>query len=328
MKVSVLIITYNHEKFIAPAIDSVLMQQVNFDYEIVIGEDCSTDNTRDIVIDYQKRNPEKIRLILPERNLGMMQNYLQTLEACRGEYIASLEGDDYWTSPFKLQKQVEFLDNNLDYALCFHPVEIISEDNLPIPGRIWGAPVKRDTFSLEDLFIYDNFIPTCSVVLRREVFSSVPGWFKIVPHGDWVSHIFTARCGKIRCIDELMGVYRVHSGGVWTGWSELDKQKKRIENYKIVGKHLGLRKKPYFRKALSTHLLLLARKYEAVGHLFHARRAALEAFFYSPYEGQAGALKTLLRLTAPRLIKLLKFARQKLVSGPDKASSRQKRQVR
>ena len=97
MKLSVLMITYNHENFIAQAIDSVLRQDVNFGYEIVIGEDCSSDRTRSIVMAYEKKHPEKIRLLLPEQNLGMMGNFMQTLQACRGEYIAIVEDDDYWT---------------------------------------------------------------------------------------------------------------------------------------------------------------------------------------------------------------------------------------
>ena len=126
MKVSVLTITYNHEKYIAQAIESVLIQEVNFDYELVIGEDCSTDKTREIVIDYQRKYPHKIRLLLNEKNLGMHRNFAQTYHACRGQYIAVLEGDDFWTSPHKLQKQVDFLDNNPDFAICFHNMQVIN----------------------------------------------------------------------------------------------------------------------------------------------------------------------------------------------------------
>src|SRR5918998_6653247 len=102
MKVSVLVTTYNHEKFIAQAIDSILAQKVTFDYEIVIGEDGSTDTTRDIVLTFRRRYPKRIRLLLPQRNLGFYGNIIfeQALEACRGQYIALLEGDDYWTSPY------------------------------------------------------------------------------------------------------------------------------------------------------------------------------------------------------------------------------------
>ena len=106
MKVSIAMVTYNHEKFIAKALDSVLMQRTDFDYEIVIGEDCSSDNTRNIVIEYKRRYPDNIVLFLNEKNLGMYGNCSQVFQACQGEYIAVLEGDDYWTSPDKLQKQV------------------------------------------------------------------------------------------------------------------------------------------------------------------------------------------------------------------------------
>src|SRR4030067_128381 len=117
MKVSVIVITYNHEEFICQSLDSILMQDVNFEYEIVIGEDCSTDKTRDILLDYQKNYPDKIRLILSEKNRGLIANFVQTYKSCSGEYIATIDGDDYWTSSQKLQKQVDFLDNNLDYAM-------------------------------------------------------------------------------------------------------------------------------------------------------------------------------------------------------------------
>src|SRR6266576_553941 len=109
MKVSALIVTYNQEKFIEQAIRSALMQQVNFPYEIVIGEDCSTDNTRAVVERLASENPGKIRAILRDKNLGM------------------LEGDDYWTDPLKLQKQADFLDAHPECCLCFHNVVIFDE---------------------------------------------------------------------------------------------------------------------------------------------------------------------------------------------------------
>src|SRR6266576_3052599 len=118
MKVSALIVTYNQEKFIEQAVRSALMQQVNFPYEIVIGEDCSTDNTRAIVERLASENPGKIRAILRDKNLGMHGNHRATYNECRGQYIAMLEGDDYWTDPHKLQKQADFLDTHPECCLC------------------------------------------------------------------------------------------------------------------------------------------------------------------------------------------------------------------
>ena len=106
--VSIASITYNHEKFIAQAIDSFLMQETDFDFEIIIGEDCSTDDTLKIIKEYKAKYPDIIKLITSESNVGMMTNFIRTLEACSGKYIALCEGDDYWTDTLKLQKQVNF----------------------------------------------------------------------------------------------------------------------------------------------------------------------------------------------------------------------------
>src|SRR4030088_1685053 len=102
MKLSVMMITYNHERFIAQAITSVLAQRVNFDYEIVVGEDCSTDGTREILMDFHRRFPDRIVPLLRDQNIGAMRNVEATLAACRGRYLAVLEGDDYWTCEEKL----------------------------------------------------------------------------------------------------------------------------------------------------------------------------------------------------------------------------------
>ncbi|MEH2168484.1 MAG: glycosyltransferase [Nostoc sp.] len=216
MKVSVLITTYNHENYIAQAIESVLMQQVNFEYEVVIGEDYSTDNTRQIVIDYQRNYPEKIRLLLPDQNLGMHKNFMNSLQACQGQYIAALEGDDYWTSSKKLQKQVDFLDKNLDYAISFHNVLIFWQDNSHSPQIFLHNQPKTST--IEDLLI-NNFISTPSVVYRAGLIKEFPDWFSEQSMGDWICHIFNAQHGKIGYIDEVMAAYRVHAKGVWSSKS-------------------------------------------------------------------------------------------------------------
>src|SRR5947199_10855768 len=112
MKVTVLVTTYNHEQYIAQALDSVLMQETNCDYEIIIAEDCSTDRTRSIVLDFQRRNPDKIRLVLPSKNLGCHGNrvFSQAFELGQAQYVAVLDGDDYCTSPTTLQQQGDFMD--------------------------------------------------------------------------------------------------------------------------------------------------------------------------------------------------------------------------
>lgn len=114
--VSIGLMTYNHEAFIAKAIESVLMQETNFTYELVIAEDCSTDRTREIILNYKKKYPNLIRLLLQDQNVGMKKNSNDLRRACWGKYRANLEGDDYWIDPGKLQKQVDFLESHPDFV--------------------------------------------------------------------------------------------------------------------------------------------------------------------------------------------------------------------
>ena len=253
MKVSVLTITYNHEKYIAQAIESVLMQEVNFDYELVIGEDCSTDKTREIVVDYQKKYPNKIRLLLNEKNLGMNRNFAQTYHACRGQYMALLEGDDYWVSPYKLQRQVDFLDNHQDFAICFHNMQIIYEDGSKEP-KLYNVN-QKEISTIEDLF-RDDFIHTASCLFRNKLIGEFPGWFYNLPFGSWPLHISNAKHGKIMYLNEVMGVYRIHRGGVWSGKTVFSHESwcpiyiAEIEFLKIIDKHFRYKYRHDIRQAL------------------------------------------------------------------------------
>ena len=127
--VSVIVTTYNQEKFIRKAIDSNLAQETSFEYEIIIGEDFSTDGTRDICVDYSLKYPDIIRLLLHQKNVGMHQNAIQTLHLAKGKYIAFCEGDDFWTDPNKLQMQFALLENNSEYSGVHSKVEYVDEHN-------------------------------------------------------------------------------------------------------------------------------------------------------------------------------------------------------
>ncbi len=239
IKVSVSLVTFNHEKFIAQAIESVLLQEVNFSYEIIIGEDFSSDKTREIVVDYQKQYPDKIRLILPEENLGCygQKIFVQTLQACRGEYIAILDGDDYWNSPYKLQQQVDFLDNHPECAICFHDVTTIFEDRDELSQRYNNFEPQR--FSDVENILKSNFIPTCSTLYRRGLFAEFPEWYCDTVCGDWVLHVLNARHGKIGYINKSLGVYRVHSNGLFSSMRKIQQLKEAIKCYKLLNEYLN-----------------------------------------------------------------------------------------
>jgi glycosyltransferase involved in cell wall biosynthesis len=210
--VSVFMMTYNHEEFIAKAIEGVLLQITDFKIQIVIGEDCSTDKTKDIILGYHSRWPEKFKLILQEKNVGAFNNQLDVFRHCSGKFIAMCEGDDYWTDPYKLQKQVDFLEANPDFALCFHDVMINKDDEL-IDNYITTVPATVTT--IEDIS-RGNYIHTCSTVFRRE-FVTLPSWYDSkLNAGDYPLYLILAAKGKLYYMQEKMCVYRVHSGGVYS----------------------------------------------------------------------------------------------------------------
>ncbi|MBC7797301.1 MAG: glycosyltransferase [Pyrinomonadaceae bacterium] len=209
--ISVCMITFNHAPFIAQAIEGVLSQQTSFEVELVIGEDFSSDETRQICEDYQSKHPKQIKLLETRGNLGMMPNFIRTLKSCRGRYIALCEGDDFWTDSSKLQKQVDFLEANADFAISFHNVEIKYEDNTR--KNVAGNVDQKAVSVFEDLALR-NFIHTASCVFRNHN-SDFPAWFVKMHVGDWTLHLINAEHGKIGYINEVMAVYRIHQGGVW-----------------------------------------------------------------------------------------------------------------
>src|SRR5438093_12062470 len=241
MKVTVLVTTYNHEQYIAQALDSVLMQETDCDYEIIIAEDCSTDRTRSIVLDFQRRNPEKIRLVLPAENLGCGGNrvFAQAFELAQGQYVALLDGDDYWTSPTKLQKQADFLDAHPECALCFHNALRIYEDEnrAPFPQNFAG---QKRISALEDIW-EQNFVAYCTPMFRKDVLETIPEWYYDLLCADWSLYILCAQHGKIGYIDEILGVYRIHSGGLWSRLDAIQKLEGLIAFYETMNANLDFR---------------------------------------------------------------------------------------
>lgn len=250
-------ITYNHERFIRQALESVLAQRVNFDYEIVVGEDCSSDGTRAIVMDLYHQNPGRIVPFFRDRNMGAMWNFRETLASCRGQYLALLEGDDYWTSEDKLQKQVDFLDQHPDYALCCHRAQVRDETGAG-RDRTWPGPdFIAGSYTIEDL-IEENFIGTCTVMYRWGSIGRIPEWFLNLKLGDWPLHILVARSGKIELMDEVMAVYRMHSGGAWTSAQSLDQKYSMVRVLRTVDRHLDFQYQDAIRRRLTTYYFGMA----------------------------------------------------------------------
>jgi glycosyltransferase involved in cell wall biosynthesis len=254
--VSVAMITYNHEKFIVQAVESVMMQQTRFPYELVISDDRSPDRTREIVVALQKKHPDRIRLVLPESNLGAVQNHEQNLRACRGRYIALLEGDDYWTDPGKLQKQVDFLEAHPQCPACFALTRVVGEDDVSQGFFIPSEHMVGTVIRTEDL-LEKNCIATCSLLLRN-IIPEIH--FEAVAHlkmGDWPLNLVLSERGPIACLREPMAVYRLHEGGLWTAMTELERLQSVAEMYQAMRKVLAPRHRPALaRRVVRTYQLM------------------------------------------------------------------------
>ena len=301
-KVSVAMVTYNHEKFVIQAVESVLMQTTNFPYEIVIGEDCSPDETRDRVLELQSRHPSRIRVILADRNTGGMDNFVRTYQACRGEYVALLDGDDYWTDPRKLQIQVDFLESHPGHAFCFHNVTKIYDDERRAPG-LYCSIVGEQTFTLSDL-LARNFIPTCSVMARNRLIKDFPDWFRLLNLADWPLHVLNAHHGDIGYLNEVMAVYRVHGGSVWSGAAKIDRLLDQVAVYKAFSEHLDAKYGSAIRTALSAGYRKLSFQYERRNDRSNARRYAMRALatgFSQKDADRKDLFARVLGLYAPRL---------------------------
>lgn len=206
---SVALITYNQQEFIAECLESMVNQETNFPFEIVIGEDCSTDDTRTICQQYKDKYPDLIRLAFPNNNLGMMGNWIHTINSCAGKYIAICEGDDYWIDKKKLQKQVDFLEANEDYALCSTASQLLAH----MYGHYYNVEVKKETLTTKDI-LEDNWgIMTATIVFRKDALE-MPEWFSKVKNGDYSLQLLVSLKGKIKCLSDYTSVYRQHVGGV------------------------------------------------------------------------------------------------------------------
>ena len=211
--VSVIVLTYNHEQYVRRALESILEQNTDLRYEILIGDDASTDGTVDIIREYEGKYPEIIKVFPSEQNQGTTKNAYRLFQQARGKYLASCEGDDYWTCTEKMQTQVEFLEKHPEYIGCSHPVSCVNESGEPILHKKlrWVSP-KR-VYSLDDDF-KGIFLPGhSSSLLRRNIFLEPRAeysafWEYSRYVGDRTAAVLWASQGNFYRLDRTMSCYR------------------------------------------------------------------------------------------------------------------------
>lgn len=213
--ISIVMITYNHEKYIAQAINGIFIQKTDFPIEIIIADDNSPDNTENVVNEFIKKAPENISILYTkhQENKGMMKNFVWALQQASGKYIALCEGDDYWTDSSKLQKQIDFLEQNEDYVLCFSNRDILEEEVIKINKPIY----KKTSFDKSE--IANVYVPTLTAVFRNVV-EKIPQklYSSLI---DCSLYLFLSQFGKFYYMDYSTAVYRVHDLGVYSGSSDL-----------------------------------------------------------------------------------------------------------
>ena len=290
--VSICLITYNHEAYIAQALDSILMQKTSFPIEVIVADDCSKDKTRDIIREYYAKYPGIIRLLFQEKNVGGGLNFVNLINAATGKYIAYLEGDDYWTDENKLQTQYDVMEAHPEYAMCYHPVKWeyinVKPDNEGLESNVGDKPVS----DIYDLLKKGWSIRSCSMFFRA---MKLPPGFENLYVGDYPLHVLLADKGKIAFINKCMGVYRVHDKGL----SETTLLTKAIEKWQSnYRKHLDLldymdrETKGKYRKIFNkqrfdityTHSLMVLKKQKSL--FFHEMNYAIKRmgfFFFVKY---------------------------------------------
>jgi len=207
--VSVFILVYNQEQYIKQTIQSILDQKTNFDFNLVIGEDCSTDNTLNILQEFKNKYPDQIKLLSLKKNIGLIHNFVRTLKECDGKYIAICDGDDFWIDTSKLQKQVDFLEKNIDYSIVF-----TNKTNLLGDGSLVKKEEKKPEISDFRDLVKGNYIASVTVLIRNKVSDfKIPDWFLKYPYGDWPLYLMTVNDGsKIKHLDIITAVYRSDIG--------------------------------------------------------------------------------------------------------------------
>lgn len=276
--VSVFMLVYNQEQCINQTLDSILNQKTNFPFNIVIGEDCSTDNTLSIIRKYQEQHSSKIKIITSEQNVGLIKNFARTIKACDGKYIAICDGDDYWIDENKLQKQVDFLEIHSDFSIVF-----TDKNDLYSDGTIVAPVLKKPDVSYFDDLIKGNFIASVTVLFRNTFYQkNLPEWMLKYPYGDWPVYLKTVNNGqKIKFLNTVTANYRKDTG-------TSAKLRKKISEVIEVNLNIleDISKDEYFLsnktsviKSITQHKLELMKAYNREKLYFKAFRLYLKLLF-------------------------------------------------
>ena len=234
--VSISCMTFNHVDYLRACFEGFLMQQTNFIFEILVHDDASTDGTKAIIEEYTTKHPSIFFPLYQPENIyskgerGLMVRF--NFSRARGKYIATCDGDDYWTDPLKLQKQVDFLEQNDAYSFCFHDVLEIKQNSDTQVRRIGNRKIDT-TVDLKSVLIENNF-PTASLVVRTSAYPTTDAIISKTSKGDYTLVVHFAEKGLGKYIPDVMAAYRMHNGGVWSLKDDAYKLAENIKFYNLL----------------------------------------------------------------------------------------------
>ena len=209
---SVCVRSYNQKEYLRRAIDSILSQITNFEFEIIVSDDCSTDGTLEMLHEYVHLYPDKIRLVLGKQNIGGPNNFKRVIESSTAKYVAFMDGDDYWVDDFKLQKQFNFMESHPEYVGCFHNAYTISDiDDISV--HLFNNSFITNPVTYQPIITERWFMPTSSEFVVREKII-FPEWYSDVANDDYVINLGLAMSGDFYYMPDLMSVYRYHSANI------------------------------------------------------------------------------------------------------------------
>jgi glycosyltransferase involved in cell wall biosynthesis len=243
-------ITYRHEAFIKQAIEGVLNQHCSFSVELIIANDNSPDNTDYVISKLLNCFSDKhtVKYTRHERNKGVMPNFLWAISQAQGKFIALCEGDDYWTDPFKLQKQVDFLEQHQNYSFSYHDSTVEKEGKNISNSLLEGKGKTLNRFDI----VKTPVIPTQTVVFRNNLIKSFPKSFLKITNGDSFLFSLLAQFGDAHFHKDIKNsVYRIHGGGIWTKESLFNKYKQSLQSLTAIKQALPEKFKPHVAERIN-----------------------------------------------------------------------------
>lgn len=238
MKLSIIITSYNQEQYIAECVDSILFQNIPFKYEIIVADDCSTDATLSIITEKLKKVDANYHVLTSDKNLGISKNYQRAFAKCQGEYIAVIEGDDYWTDPNRLKKHVDFLDNRRECVMSFNRMIEFNEAKALYQYEEWKSNNEYEYITSQQMALGNKIGNLSACVFRNSEIKKIKKEIYEIAIADWMLGLTLGQFGLIAKLKDIMSVYRINPNGQWNKLSVKQQKESIIECIDIYNKAL------------------------------------------------------------------------------------------